>query len=100
MLPQKALRERGYKGPIFQTHGVASEQFIKLGGADVEGAMFAGESFTIAHDLPDDDPFQQAHRASTSRRTATRTAASRRADFGAHLIDMMVLIEPRRAERR
>ena len=46
VLPQKALRERGYKGPIFQTHGVSTEQFIKLGGKDVEGAIYAGEAFT------------------------------------------------------
>ncbi len=43
VLPQRALRERGYKGPIYQTHGVATEEFIKLGGKDVEGAVFAGE---------------------------------------------------------
>ncbi|MFX7090627.1 branched-chain amino acid ABC transporter substrate-binding protein, partial [Acinetobacter baumannii] len=37
VLPQKALRQRGYKGPIYQTHGVATDEFIKLGGADVDG---------------------------------------------------------------
>src|SRR5690606_33074721 len=59
VLPQKALRERGYKGPIFQTHGVATEEFIKLGGKDVEGAVFAGEAFTIADDLPASSPFRK-----------------------------------------
>jgi branched-chain amino acid transport system substrate-binding protein len=33
VLPQEALRKRGYAGKIFQTHGVATEEFIKLGGA-------------------------------------------------------------------
>lgn len=60
VLPQEALRERGYAGKIFQTHGVASEEFIKLGGANVEGAIFTGEAFTIADDLPANDPFRQA----------------------------------------
>jgi branched-chain amino acid transport system substrate-binding protein len=32
VLPQKAIRERGYTGPVYQTHGVATEEFIKLGG--------------------------------------------------------------------
>jgi branched-chain amino acid transport system substrate-binding protein len=58
VLPQEALRERGYAGKIFQTHGIATEEFIKLGGAKVEGAVFAGEAFTIAEDLPQNDPFR------------------------------------------
>ncbi|QPF83546.1 ABC transporter substrate-binding protein [Bradyrhizobium genosp. L] len=60
VLPQEALRERGYQGKIFQTHGVASEEFIKLGGKNVEGAVFTGEAFTIADDLAPNDPFRQA----------------------------------------
>ncbi len=91
VLPQKALRERGYKGPVFQTHGIATEQFIKLGGKDVEGAVFAGESFTIAHDLPQDSPFRKP--------TEEYIAAYRGAHggespnlFGAHLWDMIVLL--------
>ena len=59
VLPQKALRERGYKGPIFQTHGVATEEFIKLGGKDVDGAIFTGEAFTVVNDLPADSPFRK-----------------------------------------
>ena len=35
-LPQKALRERGYKGPIYQTHGVANNDFLRVGGKEVE----------------------------------------------------------------
>ncbi len=62
VLPQKALRERGYKGPIYQTHGVATEEFIKLGGKDVEGAVFAGEAFTIAPDLRRERSVQEADR--------------------------------------
>src|SRR3954470_22699 len=32
-LPQSALRERGYKGLIYQTHGAASMDFIRIAGA-------------------------------------------------------------------
>src|ERR1700753_2944935 len=59
VLPQEALRTRGYTGKIFQTHGVATEEFIKLGGANVEGAVFSGEAFPMADDLPADDPFRR-----------------------------------------
>src|SRR6267142_103408 len=31
-LPQTALRERGYKGLIYQTHGAASMDFIRISG--------------------------------------------------------------------
>ncbi len=35
VLPQRTLVERGYKGAIYQTHGIATPEFIKLGGKDV-----------------------------------------------------------------
>src|SRR5207344_3353063 len=40
-LPQTALRERGYKGLIYQTHGAASMDFIRIGGAAAEGVLMA-----------------------------------------------------------
>jgi branched-chain amino acid transport system substrate-binding protein len=92
VLPQKALRERGYKGPIFQTHGVATEEFIKLGGKDVDGAIFTGEAFTVVNDLPADSPFRKttanfidAYKAANNGTTPSI--------FGAHLYDSMTLVE-------
>ncbi len=91
VLPQKALRERGYKGPIFQTHGVATNEFIRLGGKDVEGAIYTGEAFTIVDDLAKDSPF----RAAPERYIAAYKALHNEepAAFGAHLFDSMVLVE-------
>lgn len=90
VLPQQALRERGYAGKIFQTHGVATEEFIKLGGANVEGAVFAGEAFTIAADLPPDDPFR---RATEEFVTAFEAANGQKPNlFAAHLWDVIALI--------
>ena len=40
-LPQTALRERGYKGLIYQTHGAASMVFIRISGAAAEGVIMA-----------------------------------------------------------
>lgn len=40
-LPQAALRERGYKGLIYQTHGAASMDFIRIAGASAEGVIMA-----------------------------------------------------------
>src|ERR1700746_1571265 len=38
-LPQTALRERGYKGLIYQTHGAASMDFIRIAGPAGEGVV-------------------------------------------------------------
>jgi branched-chain amino acid transport system substrate-binding protein len=90
VLPQKALRERGYTGPIYQTHGVATDEFIKLGGADVEGAIFSGEAFTIADDLDPNDPFR---RATDEFVNAYRAANGVKPNiFGAHLWDAISLL--------
>src|SRR6202035_198445 len=40
-LPQAALRERGYKGLIYQTHGAASMDFIRIAGPAAEGVIMA-----------------------------------------------------------
>src|SRR6201999_3168352 len=38
-LPQSELRDRGYKGLIYQTHGAASMDFIRIAGASAEGVL-------------------------------------------------------------
>lgn len=38
-MPQITLRERGYKGKIYQSHGVTSKEFLRVGGKAVEGAL-------------------------------------------------------------
>lgn len=40
-LPQSALRERGYKGLIYQTHGAASMDFIRIAGPAAESVIMA-----------------------------------------------------------
>ncbi|VIO78955.1 Leu/Ile/Val-binding protein [Bradyrhizobium ivorense] len=89
VLPQEALRERGYQGKIFQTHGIASEEFIKLGGANVEGAIFTGEAFTIADDLAENDPFRQARDELVS--AYEKVNGAKPNIFAAHLWDAVTL---------
>ncbi|MGO3929628.1 ABC transporter substrate-binding protein [Rhodopseudomonas pseudopalustris] len=40
-LPQTTLRERGYNGLIYQTHGAASMDFIRIAGKSAEGVLMA-----------------------------------------------------------
>jgi len=60
VLPERALVERGYKGAIYQTHGIATPEFIRLGGKDVEGTLFPTQPVVVAHDLSADHPVKKA----------------------------------------
>ncbi|WP_394781081.1 ABC transporter substrate-binding protein [Undibacterium sp.] len=59
VLPQKALLERGYKGPIYQTHGIASLEFLKVGGKDVENTLFPTGPAVVAKQLPAANPVRK-----------------------------------------
>ncbi|MEO5881628.1 MAG: ABC transporter substrate-binding protein [Caldimonas sp.] len=53
-MPHKALVERGYpKTKIYQTHGAATMDLIRVGGADVEGAYVSSGPAVVAEKLPD-----------------------------------------------
>src|SRR4051812_11692160 len=91
VLPQQALRERGYAGKIFQTHGVATQEFIKLGNENVEGAVFAGEAFSIADDLAAEDPFRRANDAFVSAYQAIN--GDKPNIFAAHMWDTVTLLK-------
>ncbi len=52
-LPQVALRERGYTGPIYQTHGAVSGDFIRIAGKAAEGTFLSGGPVMVAEDQPD-----------------------------------------------
>ncbi len=59
-MPHKALVERGYKGLIYQTHGAASQDLIRVGGKDVEGAFLVAGPFLVAEQLPAVHPSKAA----------------------------------------
>ena len=51
-LPQKMLKERGYKGHIYQTHGVANNDFLRVCGKDCEGLWLPAGPLLVADQLP------------------------------------------------
>ncbi|ATE61029.1 ABC transporter substrate-binding protein [Thauera sinica] len=59
-LPQATLRERGYKGPIYQSHAVANKEFLRVGGKAVEGARLPVAPVLVAEQLPDGHPNKQS----------------------------------------
>jgi branched-chain amino acid transport system substrate-binding protein len=60
VLPQKTLVERGYRGRIYQTHGIGTLEFLKVGGKDVEGTFFPTGPAVVAKQLPDGNPVKKA----------------------------------------
>lgn len=59
VLPQKTLIERGYKGRIYQTHGIATWDFLRVGGKDVEGTLFPTGPVVVARQLPESHPVRK-----------------------------------------
>lgn len=59
-LPQKTLRERGYTGKMYQTHGVANADFLRVGGKDVEGTFLPAGPVLVAEQLPANHPIRKS----------------------------------------
>ena len=59
-LPQKALKERGYTGKMYQTHGVANADFLRVGGKDVEGTFLPSGPVLVAAQLPASNPVKKS----------------------------------------
>ena len=52
MLPHVTLVDAGYKGRIYQTHGAATPDFLRLGGAKVEGTVLAASLMLVLPRCP------------------------------------------------
>jgi branched-chain amino acid transport system substrate-binding protein len=52
-MPHLALVERGYKGKVYHTGGVANADFLRVGGKAIEGAFVPTSPVVIFEQLPD-----------------------------------------------
>ncbi len=59
VLPQATLRDQGYKGAIYQTHGVATDDFIRLGKDKVEGTVLAAGPMLVIDEISDANPVKK-----------------------------------------
>ena len=59
VLPQITLRDQGYKGTIYQTHGVATDDFIRLGKEKVEGTVLAAGPMLVIDEIADSNPIKK-----------------------------------------
>ncbi|WP_077003343.1 ABC transporter substrate-binding protein [Variovorax sp. KK3] len=85
-LPQKTLKERGYAGKIYQTHGVANGDFLRVGGKDVEGTLLPSGPMLVASQLPDSHPVKKSAKAYVEAYEAANGKGSV-STFGGHAWD-------------
>jgi branched-chain amino acid transport system substrate-binding protein len=57
-LPQIELIQRGYKGPTYFLHGVINRDFLRVGGKSLEGTIATAGPFSVAKELPDNNPIK------------------------------------------
>ncbi len=91
-LPQKTLRERGYAGAYFQTHGVANLDFIRVGGKDVEGTVLPAGPVLVADQLPAGSPTKAVGERYTREYEAAYGKGTT-STFGAHGYDAGLLLQ-------
>jgi branched-chain amino acid transport system substrate-binding protein len=91
-LPQRAFKEKGYKGQIYQTHGVANADFLRVGGKDVEGTLLPAGPVLVAAQLPDSHPVKKSALEYVARYEAAHGKGSV-STFGAHAWDAAILLQ-------
>jgi branched-chain amino acid transport system substrate-binding protein len=89
-LPQTALRERGYKGLIYQTHGAASMDFIRIAGAAAEGVFMASGPVMDPEDQPDE---AQTKRPGLALNKQYEAKYGPRSQFAGHSYDAFLVLE-------
>ncbi|QGZ62753.1 ABC transporter substrate-binding protein [Paraburkholderia acidisoli] len=85
-LPATTLKDRGYKGKIYQTHGVANNDFLRVCGKDCEGELLPAGPILVADQLPDSNPVKKSALAYKSAYEKAYGAGSV-ATFGGHAWD-------------
>ncbi len=91
-LPQKTLKERGYGGTIYQTHGVANNDFLRVCGKDCEGTLLPAGPVLVAAQLPADHPVKKSALAYVEAYEKANGKGST-STFGAHAWDTGVLLQ-------
>ena len=91
-LPQIELARRGYKGLVYQTQGVANNDFLRVGGKDLEGGYMTVAPVLVADQLPDSNPMKKAALDFVQRFEAKQGPNSRSL-FAATAWDALLIVE-------
>ena len=91
VLPQATLVERGYRGQVYQTHGAATPDFIRLGGKNVEGTVMAASLMLVLDQVPDSNPSKKV--AADYIAAYEKVYGAKPATFGANVFDAGLLLQ-------
>jgi branched-chain amino acid transport system substrate-binding protein len=83
-------RQLGIALPLYQSHGVASKQFIDLAGAAAEGVRLPAAALLVADKLPDGDP--QKPVVVNYARTYQQKSGQAVSTFGGHAYDGLMIL--------
>lgn len=90
-LPQKELVARGYKGQIYQTHGSANNDFLRVCGKDCEGTLLPAGPMLVAAQMPDSNPVKKSALDYVQKYEAANGPGSI-STFGGHMWDAGQLV--------
>jgi branched-chain amino acid transport system substrate-binding protein len=90
--PHLAVVERGYKGKIYQTHSAASNDLLRLGGKNVEGAFVVAGLAVMPEGLPDSHPSKKLAVEFVHKYEKTFGAGTRN-QFAAHTFDALLILQ-------
>jgi len=83
------VAQLGIKLPLYQSHGVASEEFIKLAGKAAEAVRLPAASLLVADSLPANDP--QKPVVAGYRQAYTAKYKEDVSAFGGHALDALMI---------
>jgi branched-chain amino acid transport system substrate-binding protein len=86
----KNYKQLGITLPLYHSHGVASEEFIKLAGAAAEGVRLPASALLVADKLPANDPQKPVVMAYT--KAYNDKWKSDVSTFGGHAYDALMLV--------
>jgi branched-chain amino acid transport system substrate-binding protein len=90
--PHKDLIARGYKGRIYQTHGVANADFLRVVGADGNGAFLPAGPLLVVEQLPESNAVKKSA-AEYVTRYESKYGPGSRTTFGGHAWDAYILLQ-------
>ncbi len=91
VLPHITLVDAGYKGRIYQTHGAAAPDFLRMGGAKVEGAVLAASLMLVLPEIADSVPSKKVAQDYVA--AYEKLYGSKPATFGANVYDAGLLLQ-------
>lgn len=91
VLPHTTLAGMNYKGQIYQTHGAALPDFLRLGGTQVENTILAASLMLVLDEIPDDNPSKAV--AADYIAAYEKLHGAKPATFGANVYDAGLLLQ-------